>query len=377
VYHYIHIGSGDVGKNVRFDIVKYRGQMNLVPTHLEAAVKKVPPYQYMNSTVGDLAINVCDTEVGDMFMGLLGAVECAVYDITAHIFEGDCHELPHTNEQITDASYAQDIHPALYKYKTCQPGGWEDLKLHLTPEERRNNLVFEVEDLNAANNPDSLEVKLFLGNLPSDRSTQYTASTPSNRIYSVALNYIELKFSTTNDFFLSVRCKDESVRFRAIAHVIHAALAIHVHHHGEVCPNQWSYHYIDNTGGASSDGGHRRAGSSGTTETVTGKHLRVKLQVFSGNIYLMAMRYHYPPGFNSQNAWTEIVSSANFTNSLHMELCNPGADYLYVGIYGGDSCAVYSIMADWFEGDCYTHDLIKGKVLDSGTGSGTSGDSGH
>jgi hypothetical protein len=61
---------------------------------------------------------------------------------------------------------------------SCTPGAWVDFALNVTSALEGSNLMFEVEDKGAANNPEALYVALWEGPVPGDRAAeQYAALT--------------------------------------------------------------------------------------------------------------------------------------------------------------------------------------------------------
>ena len=59
---------------------------------------------------------------------------------------------------------------------SCTPGAWVDFTLDVTKALEGSNLMFEVEDKGAANNPEALYVALWEGPVPGDRAAEQYAA---------------------------------------------------------------------------------------------------------------------------------------------------------------------------------------------------------
>ena len=59
---------------------------------------------------------------------------------------------------------------------SCTPGAWVDFTLNVTEALEGSNLMFEVEDKGAANNPEALYVALWEGPVPGDRAAEQYAA---------------------------------------------------------------------------------------------------------------------------------------------------------------------------------------------------------
>jgi hypothetical protein len=231
----------------------------------------------------------------------------------------------------------------------------------------------EVEDLNTEENPNSLEVALYQGPNAdgacpgtSGGSCTHeqlgmikplrTTSDSRARIFSFGISSIEMQklvcggaCKSSGNFSLNmvVRCKSTAVRFQVISILTQLILVPNIPVHGEVCPGNWIYHKTfipDNTLYHNADG------------------VRFNVHVHQGDVYYMVSRWTHSPGFAACN---ENEVSMSFKVHGHADLCHLTEKFEstytaeeiaaaaangteksligYVGLYGGTSCAHYTI----------------------------------
>ena len=197
---------------------------------------------------------------------------------------------------------------------------------------------------------------------------------------------------------VQVRCAENNQRFRVVPRLVRAKLDLDVVQSGEVCSNAWAYHYLHldgssageapdagaaDGGGVGKDetqgvdgsgvGGHRRrslrklaeaaapavAVSASSSHSTT--HVRYALQIFEGEPFAIAFRLHNPPAFASKNLKLLLFEDLDNQNPhrgssifhVNGELCDLSlAEALYVGIFGSNGCAAYSLTLHEFEGAC-------------------------
>ena len=84
---------------------------------------------------------------------------------------------------------------------------------------------------------------LFKRGIPLDRHTEFTATSSDAGTYSTAVPSIDLQIGS---YYLSVKCGAEAQRFRTIVFEVRGGLVgIGDAVHGEVCPGDWVYHYVN------------------------------------------------------------------------------------------------------------------------------------
>jgi hypothetical protein len=93
----------------------------------------------------------------------------------------------------------------------------------------------------------------------------------------------------------------------------------------------------------------------------SGHHLRFGVEVFSGDVRMLAARRTYPPGFTSRNSvFSKLFNSRSGRGRSAFDImhagavvCNvvPGARY-YLGVFGGTTCSEYSLVATEYDGPC-------------------------
>ena len=85
--------ADDTPRHVRLSIDKYEGDMYYLSAHLHAPIKLVPPFMYFNQSAYQTEVMICNMEIGQHYLALLGGELCGVYDVYASTFTGECHEL--------------------------------------------------------------------------------------------------------------------------------------------------------------------------------------------------------------------------------------------------------------------------------------------
>ena len=220
-----------------------------------------------------------------------------------------------------------------------------------------DNLVIEVEDISAADNPTSLSVALYGTTGTHEELLQEdplrTTGEARKRIFSFGLSSIEMQelicegvCERTGTFRMSmvVRCSSAPVRFQVLAVATQLSLESAIPVHGEVCPGNWIYH---------------RLYIADTAETHYAGGVRFHVHVHEGDIYYVVSRWSRTPGFAACN---ENEYALTGKSDGHADLCqlteklddyaNDGDDSThtlqgYVGLYGGSSCAYYSIETEF------------------------------
>jgi len=165
--------------------------------------------------------------------------------------------------------------------------------------------------------------------------------------------------SGTFSFNMVVRCRSTAVRFQVISILTELILVPDVPVHGEVCPGNWIFH---KTFIPDNDLWHNAVG------------VRFNLHVHQGDVYFMISRWTHSPGFAACNenevrmsfqvhgqadlchltekfesTYTPEQTAAAAANGTELSLIG------YVGLYGGTSCAHYTMTAERLvSGNCST-----------------------
>jgi hypothetical protein len=393
------------GVHVRMHIIKNIGAMNLMVSLNDKPLRLIPSdttYMEAGDAIADIILcnvekyyrNVSTYDDGKMkyYLGISGGNTCAHYEIETSTFTSSCAEaksnavLPAVHEDEAHGSAGArecrhgDVDCVLsmrhYMRSSCSPHERAPpfvVKLPYTTGEPLDNLVMEVEDLNTEENPNSLEVALYQGPNAdgacpgtSGGSCTHeqlgmikplrTTSDSRARIFSFGISSIEMqklvcdgacKSSGTFSLNMVVRCKSTAVRFQVISILTQLILVPNIPVHGEVCPGNWIYHKTfipDNTLYHNADG------------------VRFNVHVHQGDVYYMVSRWTHSPGFAACN---ENEVSMSFKVHGHADLCHLTEKFEstytaeeiaaaaangteksligYVGLYGGTSCAHYTI----------------------------------
>jgi len=326
---------------VRFHIRKFQGDFYYLTRHEHPPIKLVPPYQHFGTDDYETDTLICNMEVGDHYLGINGGHHCAVYDVVADEFHGECEEYHHAMHVVSTTG-SHELHVNHFELGLCQSHGWVDYFLTVDEEMSHQNLLFEVQDMGEANNPQSLGVFSFKDAIPDDRQSEIRTNEATDGTYVIYWNYHELKRAT---YFLSVRCNGGDARFRVVALLVHAQLDDGHSQHGEVCRDGWMYHFFDarnanGTAAESGAGGHRRVllGSGATSEE--SMHVGFHIRKYQGSMYLVT-RHEVPP--IKLTPPYKLMSDESEVEDV--TVCDMAGEKVYLGLYGGPHCAIYDVVA--------------------------------
>lgn len=160
------------------------------------------------------------------------------------------------------------------------------------------------------------------------------------------MSYYDLK---KTDYFFSVRCKQDDLRFRIKWKLIASTLVQEQKQSGEVCPGLWSYHKIKVD----------KATVPASAKPAGGKtHLKLKVEVKDWSVTAITAADYVPlklvPPFAQVKApdcakSSTCASPADELGSKTIELCDVHDGHLYyLGLLGTDHCAEYSVTASYF-----------------------------
>ena len=139
-----------------------------------------------------------------------------------------------------------------------------------------------------------------------------------------------------------------------------------------MCPGSWVYHYISLSEAASDD--HRRRAllveegdndDHDDDDDDDGEpHMKFTVRLQKNALFMLALRYDFPPAFNSQNVYNLLVDAKNDPSQIAvnrivtytMDVCDVAREAheaLYVGLFADDlGCCLYDVVATRFSGDC-------------------------
>ena len=167
----------------------------------------------------------------------------------------------------------------------------------------------------------------------------------------------------TFEFSLVVQCQSQPVRFQAIYSLTPLELTPGVPVHGEVCPGDWIFH---------------RLAVPDTQESHDAGGVRFNIHVHTGDIYYAMSRWDRMPGFTACNDNTIEMQGQHdgAVDLCHLaerfrahgstghsedhadpsELLSDVVELGYIGLYGGTSCAYYTVEATYLRtaNDCST-----------------------
>ena len=161
------------------------------------------------------------------------------------------------------------------------------------------------------------------------------------RIFSIGLNSVYLtrilcggvtcQENGTAFFAVTISCAATPVLLRVLEVISALDLFPSIPSHGEVCPGDWGYHKVSLTP---------------AVLNATGGRLRFEINVHAGGLYYAMTRWHNVPSFAACN-FNELYFDD--LSKGYVDLCEaPSAQgdesiEAFVGIYGGRSCADYTI----------------------------------
>ena len=123
--------------------------------------------------------------------------------------------------------------------------------MNITEDLTGYNLLFEVEDVGTAYNPTGLSVSLwnayegdgqYEAPIPMDRHAEHKTTRATGKIWAVGMNN---NCFSLGEARLAIQCGPTPMNY--VVHVIpvSAELFLGTTLHGEVCPGEWVYHFID------------------------------------------------------------------------------------------------------------------------------------
>ena len=130
-------------RHVRLTIDKYEGDMYYLSAHLHAPIKLVPPYGYLSETDWYVELQLCNLEEGDHYLGLRGGESCAVYDVIAEEFTGECRELDH-HGTTSDTKRASELQVDHYVRSHVEAQGYADFYVYVDDAHANDNLIIEM-----------------------------------------------------------------------------------------------------------------------------------------------------------------------------------------------------------------------------------------
>jgi len=381
------------GVHVRMKIIKNIGAMNMMLSLNDKPLRLIPTETtYMASSDVEADEIICNVDrfyrntsvPYRYYLGVNGGETCAHYEVITETFTTSCseaqasaarpattvvesHGSPGARECPQDAD---DCALSWRHYMRGSCGAHERappfvLEFPYAAGQATDNLVIEVEDINAADNPSSLTVLLYGVTGTHEALLQEeplrTTSEARKRIFSFGMSSIEMQelicggvCTGTGTFKMSmvVRCASAPVRFQVIAVATQLSLESGVPVHGEVCPGNWIYH---------------RLYIADTDETHYAGGVRFHVHVHEGDIYYVISRWSRTPGFAACNENEAPLTGLTdgYADLCHLtekldDYANDGDNSThtlqgYVGLYGGTSCAYYSIETEFLPTNSTCH----------------------
>ena len=215
---------------------------------------------------------------------------------------------------------------------------------HPRPSYSHHQLVFEVIDRAApgVNDPHALKVALFetslvaaspthaestAGGIPIDRETEIFTDYAGGGDGIFSLTVSAHRLPAAGPLFLGVQCTTESrdVNFRAVVMRIESELELNHKQHGEVCPGGWVYFHM------------------AVAAADAGRDLLFTIEKYEGDFSAKAQHEYAPVRL----VYPYIVI-AEADEYATLRACDVEEnDHVYVGVKGGEHCALFDILAHW------------------------------
>ena len=344
------------------------------------------------------------------FLGINGGTACAQYEIKVSTFTSSCAaatrqmrlqpafirtQMDGTIETVgardcPRGASACPLSPRHHMRGSCRANERAPpivLAIPYMTNQALDNFVVQVEDLNPTDNPSSLSIVAYpMGERSSLEHEKLLELTPlrtvnfaRKRIFSFGISAIEVlelvckgECTSSGTFYVAVvaSCASSAVAFRAIYFEMSLELELNVPVHGEVCPGSWLFHSFDLF--------------LAPSERAQYRGVRFQVHLHSGDVYYMMSRWERTPDFSACNQ-NELAMSGERDGRVdlcgmqqQLDLCDscvegstspqcqasnmygciedaryPGrrAPRGYMGLYGGTSCAEYTIQVSFIRND--------------------------
>jgi hypothetical protein len=401
VFHYMAVPqNANVSSTLHVKVDTYEGHVDFTVLGSYPPVRIAPPYGISsrdnfddsssdshrrlssatsNSTEVSNEVTVCDAEPGiTYYIGVKVSDgydgHCAVYDIEATLKINDIQGCEAPRQSAPDHSFqpvALTAHVPVSD--TVESGKFRQYSIEIDEDHAHDNLVVEAELLvttAGSDSPDAIELMLFAGELPLDGNykTQFFAQKGKAGLWSVGISAHDLKQMT---YHIVVKGTDVGpVRFRVVALLIESELVLGHRHHGEICESEWVYYTFNalslNSSSSSSSlsSSHRRrlananarsllessSDDKGTTHGSQAVHLSVHVWRYSGSFYTR-IAHGYAP-IKLVPPFTFVGSE---TDDIYIHICDVGlhdgvAETAYIGLLGGQECALFDVVAHSYVG---------------------------
>ena len=258
IYHHYTVDSNALSSgaaaHIDFEIKLYTGDVEYMTRHEHPPIKLIPPYGETSASkqlqFGAETVSICNVEHGISYLGLHGGHHCSMYEVSAHVYSDSDRPCTAQLHTANAAAYGalEEVPLDHNLVRSCRAGRFVEFYIDLANLPGQSspgiNFAVEVEDLSEQLNPEALGLYLYDGEIPTNRETELRQEYSADGMYSVTVIATEVH---AGRYFISVRCGDEPVRFRLLAHAIHAKLYPGDTVSGSVCPGSAMVHSFDMT----------------------------------------------------------------------------------------------------------------------------------
>eukprot|EP01044_Picomonas_judraskeda_P001185 COSAG03_NODE_65_length_15137_cov_3.350446_7_plen_940_part_00 len=238
--------------HVDFTVKLYTGDLEYMTSHDQAPIKLIPPYVETSASKqlerGTERVSICNVEHGRSYLGLHGGHHCAMYEVAVHVYsdsDSECEEMTHSRSadshgELEELQFEHNL------IRSCTAGSFVDFYVNILNQAERStpgiNFAVEVENLSQHLDPEALSLYLYDGEIPANRVTELRQEYSADGVYSVTVNANEVR---AGQYFVSVRCGHNPIRFRLLPRAIQAELYPGDIVSASVCPGSEILHFFD------------------------------------------------------------------------------------------------------------------------------------
>ena len=227
-----------------------------------------------------------------------------------------CHCSPATYPATCRASPAVPLLcPSQTTVDKCSPYAWKDYLVTVDESLLNSNLLFEVVGQDLPFDPTALSVSMWEDEVPLDRHAEHKTERANGKLWAVGMNNNCFKIGVVT---LGIKCGPTEVNYELKVIEVSAVLIPNVAIHGEVCPDEWVYHYFN---------------TSTTMHFGPGNNLRYTLTMAEGggvgNIvmkHLQAPIKKVPPYFELRSEFASLTQV--------VDMCSVEEGRMYMGLLG-------------------------------------------
>ncbi|KAK3262971.1 hypothetical protein CYMTET_28204 [Cymbomonas tetramitiformis] len=339
MYHY-YDKPDNSSKHIQYTVELLKGDCYYRAKYGKAPLTFQPPFQqavYATQVVtGTFNVAyVCNAKEGKNYMAMIGGDRCALYRLAVETVDGEqeCTDFEHDpGEEEYQALRFDEFYTGL-----GSPSSWTDFYLYVSEEDAESNLVIEVEDLSQhgseAVSPMALEVCLYEDFVPADRKTPFCDSWSNSRRWVVSRSSYDL---VPGAIYVSVRTDSHAVdmKYRILARLVPSEIEDGTYVRSTICPGDTYFHHVN----------HSRSEEP--------LDIKYTIELLKGDMYFrinegtppLSLSAPYQHAIYEEPILTE--DGQGDSNTAEVFQCNAKLGDNFVGLFGGQKCALYRLAVD-------------------------------